>query len=421
MDGICKYEDSEIVVSSGQLSDEPASVKDLLKDLDAFEEEMGVLLDDLSKVDASIFEFRDRCDDIAEGISNLGEALAISTGGDSSKVKGLSGIAAAAVKGFGWCFSAYRQDKARQEYQAKRDAVLQKKRIIAEEKLPVQTRQFDKLKSQIGTRIEALYSRDWNKKIDASDPLLLHQVKIFRMNLSILIRYRFLSAVVNYCIEEMKAWINGKQDSGLPYPSVCDILANEFGTWPERLGWKDNGWDGMMSAAIAQSRGEMPLPVLTVLADPCLMRNYVGVNIGESDNCPDALITLDSRDYHCANPIADGNLYLEHCRKVYANDYHSIKAAPRFGLPDLLILLVPPAAFFGVLCLIFSLESSAFWRIFFIFPAVCWLGLGIDYYSNHYDDIFPYVKRIRSYNSKIREFRKMIISKEDCKEFHIIG
>lgn len=57
----------------------------------------------------------------------------------------------------------------------------------------------------------------------------------------------------------------------------------------------------------------------------------------------------------------------------------------------------------------------------FIVPSLCWLGLGIEYYEQNYDRVFPYVRRIDAYNTKIRGFRKMIASKEDCKEFHVIG
>ncbi len=421
MDNICKYSDSEIVVSSGQLSEEPASVKDVLKDLDVFEEEMGVLLDDLSKVDVSISNFKDRCGEVADEINNLGNTLALFSGEHSNKTKGVLGAVSSATRFGGWVISKYKRSQARKEFQIKQDAVLQKKKQIAEEKLPVQIRQYEKLKNQVGSKVESLYSKDWERRIDLSDPLLLLNVRIFRLNMSIVIRYRFLSSVVSYCIEEMKAWINGKQDSGLPYPSVCGLLASEFGTWPERLGCPDKSWDGLMSEAIDQGQGEIPLPVLTVLADPCLTRNFVGVNIGESDNCPDALIRIDGKNRHCANPIADGNLYLEHCRHVFENDYHSPESAPGFGLLDLVVLLALPAVFFGVLCLIFHLESSAFWRIVFIVPSLCWLGLGIEYYEQNYDRVFPYVRRIDAYNTKIRGFRKMIASKGDCKEFHVIG
>lgn len=415
MDSVCKYKNSVIVVPSGQLSDEPASVKDLLKELDAFENEMGILLDDLSKVDVSISKFICRCDELADEINNLGNAF------PSSKVAAYAGMASGPIRLWGLIHSKIKKQQAQKEYQIKQDAILQKKKQMAEERLPVQIRQYEKLKNQVGSKVETLYSKGWEKRIDLSDPMMISHVKIFRMNISILIKYRYLSSVVNYCIAEMSAWTNGKQDSGLSYPSVCDLLANEFRTWPKRLGFADKSWDGLMTDAINQSRGEIPLPVLTVLADPCLMRNYIGVNIGESDNCPDALIRLDSLDYHCINPIVDSNPYLEHCRKVLSNDYHEPKKASGFGLPDILILLALPVAFLGVLCLIFHLESSAFWRIFFIIPSLCWLGLGIEYYEQKYDIIFPYVKRLEEYNSRIRKFREKIASKEDCKEFHVLG
>lgn len=63
-------------------------MKDVLKDLDVFEEEMGVLLDDLSKVDVSISSFKDRCDEVADEINNLGNTLALFSGEHSNKTKG---------------------------------------------------------------------------------------------------------------------------------------------------------------------------------------------------------------------------------------------------------------------------------------------------------------------------------------------
>ena len=57
-------------------------MKDVLKDLDVFEEEMGVLLDDLSKVDVSISNFKDRCGEVADEINNLGDTLALFSGED---------------------------------------------------------------------------------------------------------------------------------------------------------------------------------------------------------------------------------------------------------------------------------------------------------------------------------------------------
>ena len=164
MDNICKYSDSEIVVSSGQLSEEPASVKDVLKDLDVFEEEMGVLLDDLSKVDVSISSFKDRCGEVADEINNLGDTLALFSGEYSSKTRGVLGAVSSVTRFGGWFISKYKRSQARKEFQIKQDAVLQKKKQVAEEKLPVQIRQYEKLKNQVGSKVESLYSKDWGKE-----------------------------------------------------------------------------------------------------------------------------------------------------------------------------------------------------------------------------------------------------------------
>ena len=90
------------------------------------------------------------------------------------------------------------------------------------------------------------------------------------------------------------------------------------------------------------------------------------------------------------------------------------------SLLDYLIILSVPVTFFLILVLIFHIESSTFWKIFFILPTLCWLGFVIDLLETQYDKVFPYVKRIKKYNSEVDNFMKDVKKMEDCKEYHII-
>ena len=54
----------------------------------------------------------------------------------------------------------------------------------------------------------------------------------------------------------------------------------------------------------------------------------------------------------------------------------------------------------------FLIEHSTFWRIFFQIPLLCWLGFGIEWIDQHYDDYyFPYASKLLRYNESTKDFR----------------
>ena len=418
MSEIIKYKHSEIIIPSIQSNNEPEAVRKLMAELDSFENEVSVLLDDMAQVDKSIADFRLKCDEIANNINNLGSLADIISKDNASQVKGAVAIVAAATKLYGMFSSKQKENKARKEFYAKQDAILQKKQNMASEKLPAITSQLEKFKANISVKFEALYTKDWDKVLDISDSLMMPTVSLFKRNFSLVIKMRYLVRVMQYCIDEMQAWSQGKQDSGLASPSILKLIENEFALWPNKLGYKKGDWDALMIDALNQEEGKMPVPVVMVISDPCLMRNFIGINIGDSDNCPNALISLEDENYTCLNSIAAENPYLKHCKSIMSQGYNPPKDVMGISLVDFLIILSVPLALFFVLVLIFLIESSAFWKIFFILPTLCWLGYVIEYLETEYDKVFPYVKRINKYNSDVDKFLKDIKTKEDCKEFH---
>lgn len=419
MSEIIKYKNSEILFQSVQSNNEPAAVRNMIEELNSFENEVSLLLDDMAQVDKSIADFRLKCDEIANSINNLGSFANIIAKDNASQVKGAVALVAAATKLYGIFSSKQKENRARKEFYAKQDAILQKKQEIASEKLPAITSQLEKFKVNIAVKIEELYSKDWDKVLDISDSLMKPTVTLFKRNFSLAIKMRYLVNVMQYCIDEMHAWSQGKHGSGLSAPSIQKLIEKEFALWPNRLGYKKGAWNALMIDALNQEKGKIPVPVVMVISDPCLMRHFIGVNIGESDNCPDALISLHDENFTCPNPLAAENLYLVHCKNILSNTYPP-KDVMGVSLLDYLIILSVPVTFFLILVLIFHIESSTFWKIFFILPTLCWLGFVIDLLETQYDKVFPYVKRIKKYNSEVDNFMKDVKKMEDCKEYHII-
>ncbi len=420
MSEIIKYKNSEILFQSVQSNNEPEAVRNMMEELNSFETEVSLLLDDMAQVDKSIADFRLKCDEIANSINNLGSLANIIAKDNASQVKGAVALVAAATKLYGLFSSKQKENRARKEFYAKQDAILQKKQEIASEKLPAITSQLEKFKVNIAVKIEELYSKDWDKVLDMSDSLMKPTVTLFKRNFSLAIKMRYLVKVMQYCIYEMQSWSKGKQNSSMDSPSVVNLIESEFASWPNRLEYKKGAWNDLMFDALNQEKGEIPVPVAMVISDPCLMRHFIGVNIGKSDNCPNALILLNDEKFTCPNPLAAENLYLVHCKNILSNSYNPPQDVMGVSLLDYLIILSVPVMFFGILVLIFFIESSAFWRIFFILPTLCWLGYAIELLETQYDKVFPYVKRIKKYNSEVDNFMKDVKKMEDCKEYHII-
>lgn len=412
---IQKYKRANVILDSVSANQVSADVAALLTELDKFEVEVDSLSADLARVDKSIAEFRKSLDNVTETVAGLSNSSLF-----SNKARGVLGIAGLGTKLWGDYIEKKRRREAYQEYNRNMDALLQKKCEIADEKLPRVLKSYSKFSEMIAPRFEALYNKEFDAKIILDDSLLEKRCQSFKKSLCLVIKSRFNLDKTKYCIEEMKAWKKGKHNSCMAQPSIDRELTEEFSSWPSKFGRKEDTWDSMMMNAVHTTSGEMPVPMVAVLSDPCLLRNYVGVSIGESGNCPDAIIRVNDSKSENINPVVAANGYYLHCRNIFENDYVAPHKASGFGIVDLIKLMLLPLAYFAALILLFHIEHSTFWRIFFQIPLLCWLGLGIEWIGQHYDDYFPYVSKLLRYNESMNDFRKEIIAKENCKQFHII-
>ncbi len=416
MEYIQKYKKANVIIGSVTASPVSAEVEVLLAELDKFEKEVDSLSADLSQVDQSISEFRKSLDDVADTVSSLSGSSLF-----SNKTKGVLALAGLGIRVGSDYVEAKRRHEMRREYSRNMDALLQTKRRIADEKLPRIVESYNKFTGRLTPKLEALYSKEFQAKALLDDQLLEKKCQTFKKVLCIVIKSRFIGDTLKYCIEEMKAWKGGRHNSNMPQPSIDRELTEEFSTWPSKFGRKDDSWDSIVSEAVHSTSGEMQIPMVALLSDPCLLRNYVGVSIGESGNCPDAIIKIADVRSENINPAVKNNVYYLHCRNIFENEYAAPPEVYGFGPVDLIKLLLLPAAFFGALVFLFHVEQSTFWRIFFLIPLLCWVGLGIESIEQHFDTFFPYVSKISRYNESMTAFRQDIIAKENCKEFHIIG
>lgn len=405
-----------MILGSVSANQESADVVALLTELDKFEVEVDSLSADLARIDKSIAEFRASLDNVTEAVAGLSNSSIF-----SNKARGVFGGFGVGIKLWGKYTEEKRKREAIEEYNRNMDALLQKKCEIADEKLPRVLKSYSKFSEMIAPRFEALYNKEFDAKIILDDSPLEKKCQSFKKSLCLVIKSRFIGDTMKYCIEEMKAWKKGKHNSCMAQPSIDRELTEEFSSWPSRFGRKDDAWDSIMADAVHTTSGEMPVPIVTILSDHCLLRNYVGICIGESGNCPDAIIRIDDVKSENINPVVAANGYYLHCRNIFEKDYVAPHKASGFGIVDFIKLMLLPLAYFASLTFLFHIEHSTFWRIFFQIPLLCWLGLGIELIEQHYDDYFPYVSRLKRYNESMNEFRKNIMAKENCKQFHIIG
>lgn len=413
---IQKYKRANVIIGQVPASQVPSDVNALLTELDKFEQEVDALSADLSQVDKSISEFRRSLDNVVDAVSNLSSSSLF-----SNKARGYLGVAGLGIRLGSDYFEAKKRREARQEYDRNMGILLQKKCNMADEKLSWVTGSYSKFVGMLVPKIESLYSKEFQARASLEDSLLEKKCMQFRKALCIVIKSRFIGDMMKYCIEEMKAWKEGRHNSSMTQPSIDGEMTEEFSTWPSKFGRKDDTWDSIVSEAIHSTSGEMPIPMAAVLSDPCLLRNYVGISIGESGNCPDAIIKIGDVRTEDINPVVRSNVYFLHCKNIFDKEYVAPPVAHGFGPVDLMKLLLLPVAFFGALVLLFHVEQSTFWRIFLLIPLLCWLGLGIESIEQHYDTYFPYVSRLSRYNESMNDFKQSIIAKENCKEFHIIG
>lgn len=418
---IVKHPRSEIALKQYDANQLSPELKKAVDELDKFEEELGELSTNLAMIDKSINQFVQNVNKTADNVAKMGSSLVDTfSNGQGSKAKGVIGLVALGIKGFGKAAEVVKKQDARADYDRKVTEILGQKQIVAEEKLPHLNKQLNKFNEGAFSLVEKMYATEFEKESDINDEKIGNGIFAFKRTFCIKIKTEFLKRTLEYYIAELSAWKDGKNDSKYHEPSIIQIISDEIKTWPSKFGEKKASWNDFIRSMLNKSQGSIRIPVATLLSDPCLLRNYVGINFGEANNCSDALIDIADRSRQITNPLVLRNSYYIHCKNILETKYNPPKEPSNFSIGDLLVLLIIPAICFLLLLLVFSIEENTGWRIFFMIPTLCWIGLGIEYLENHFISIFPYAKRISKYNRAYEIFKESIKTAENYQEIHLL-
>lgn len=390
-------------------------VKSLFQSIDKYDKELAVITKDLAAVDKSIAEFQNELNASIEAVAILGQMVS-----KSPYLKAGFDIVSLIGKTYGGIAADKKRKEASVKAQAREDAVLSSKKIQAQEKLPHIKEVHDSFKESCLPQIVNLYNLYLHKEVLINDSDLNRKVKRFVSLFELVIKSRFINDTFEYYEAEMTAWIKGYHSSKEKRPSYDKEIEIELKSWAAKLFQEGENLDDKIRSLLQANEGSCPLPIAATLSNPCLLRNYVGINIGEANNCSAALIKLSPKRTNVKNPIILSNPYYQFCESILSDSYSPPKKVIGFSILDALVLLVIPALLLGMSLLLFRLESSTFWRIFFLLPVVCWVSLGIEFLDNNFYNIFPYIHRLEKYNSRYKSFRDSVIKQENRKEFHIL-
>lgn len=418
MDSVQKYNRLDILLSP-DISSSSEEILDLYHELDLFNNELSELDKTVASIEESSAILTKEINEATDAIAKLG-LLTTSGSKYSGQIGGTIGVAAAIAKTYGNYVGKKRSNEAHKRAEEAKAAIMQRKKDVAAVKLHHIREMQDNLTSGCSVQIENLFKRELAKVVSLEEPARQSKIGLFIKVLSLTVKSRFIIDALGYYIRSMEAWSKGKNVSTKKRPSIEKELSLEISGWDKLLP-EGTTWDKYLVALLNKTEGPCPLPVAALLSNPCLLRNYIGINIGIADNCPGALIQLQPRKQAITNPLVTSNPYFIHCKDIIAKDYNPPQKKRGFGIEDLLLLLIIPAAFFGLTILVFKLESSIFWRVFWMLPIMCWTGLGIEYLDNNYYRLFPFASRQMQNDSENEIFRKSIIKAENKADFHILA
>lgn len=300
---IAKYSDSRVSLETSNSDLQNTSeYKEAVREVEECLAITDAILEQFSQIDTSIRNFKDGCNSIWEGAKRFCNNALDSASSDSDVaacIKGVLGLGVGAIgllaKGVGFVAGGIMDRKAKNKRDEALDAALEKKKEIAEEKYPHILGFQEKFREKLIPRVEKLYSKEFETVVNVNDSLLEKRVSLFKGNLGLVIKTRFLDSTLDYMLSEMRAWKSGKNNSDVKPSDVYHILMDELSNWPSELGNAET-WDQFVTQQMEKTTDTYPVAVALLFMEPAFLSNYVGINLPIINNCSKALINVENKE-----------------------------------------------------------------------------------------------------------------------------
>ena len=435
---IAKYSNSRVSLetSNSDLQNTP-EYKEAVREVDECFAITDAILKEFSKIDSSIEGFKNDCYSVGEGLFGITNSIfdnVSSIGNDYvAGVAGLVALGAGALglvaKGVGLVGGAIMNKKAEKQRDNAMNAALEKKKEVADEKYPHILGFQEKFREKLIPRVEKLYSKEFEMVVDVDDPLLEKRVSLFKGNLGLVIKTRFLDHTLDYILSEMKAWKNGKHNSDVKPIDVQSILMDELSNWPSELG-NAGSWDQFVTQQMEKTTNTYPVAVALLFKEPAFLSNYVGINLPIVNNCSKALIQVENKeslDLSCAPyyKLIRNNPYYLDCKDNLEKNLNPPQYPKYFDWVDGIILSLCLLLVFGLSIIGFVIFPGSYVlaRVITIVLAVICLSALIETFGKErlLLDIFgidvphtslPYEVRYREYSNEFDSMVKTISDRE---------
>lgn len=381
---------------------------DLINEISQYE----AVVNEILEASAAVSE---KCSELQNDMNQIGGSLAeygIKVMSRSRKL-GMAtlGVGAAVVAG-AYLYNAWKQFEMKQQVDRQMLDLLEKKKEMANAKYDALAELKDKLKTG-RAKYEQLYQSEFDKEVEWESPLRDKMVKQFKMAFILVMKRRYLDAILDFVLCEMAAWKAGRQESNSLLPTWDSIIDLAICEWVPKLTRQDfnpEKWDAYLLDMISVERGKYPLPIYLLFMEPYFLRNYAGVTLLDLPNGSEGLLqeikdlTLDyvhaeneARQRVC-KPIEEmlsHNAYYIDCKKFIP----LYKVYPKhFGWSDVVSMMI--------YCGITGIIAYYIWKstngLLFAFLSLLFCCVWA-FVAKAVSEGIPYINRYQQYLEQVRE------------------
>ena len=255
----------------------------LIKGIDQYEEFATKVISEFSTVSERVSEIKSEVFNIADILGNQG--IKTFKKGDKRVGGAMVAIAGIAELGvYGWeKWQKYKNDQKLRKYL---DELLAKKQEMANAKYNAIKQQKDKYSSELLPKFHKMYDREFMISVNSDDNLLKKRIEMFKKIFVIVIKSEYLDQILSFVLSEMKAWLNGEQQSSATQPTIKGIVDKEVKKWLRKLQLQDSykNMNDYLSHIIKNEQESLPLPVCYLFSEPYMLQKYIGIDIYNVSN-----------------------------------------------------------------------------------------------------------------------------------------